>query len=519
MQTGGSEPAPSCLASRFGVEQTARSSLLMLKPCKVPVIVLEVRGARATVLVRLATAVVTAVFGAALAFGAPSPAGAANPTGNGVGVYPTNIRFAKALRGGEYLETIVVLNGSSHPRAFRFVLLGHLAHWLAVVDSRDPSKSLSSVTIAPGSAAVQLRLQVPPRTADGTYAGALEVVGLPLKGAYAKGSSPVSVGVQVAVSAQVTGTEVIAGALINVNTYPAIEVGDPLPVFSLIRNSSNVVVAPVFGLRITRGRAIVYDENLPGEGIRPGSLSRLEVAWPGADTRSQVLGTYEAHLTVMFSGHRLGTRELRFQLDPYGYLHRSGRLVRLALLNQPKIGSAADVGASLVNTGAVQADSSFVGRIYRNGVLLRGVRSFQVLLLPGERGVATLIVAVTKDGLYRITGVGNFAGAQSNPLTLSFNLDTASSFPVLYPIAAAAAIVLLALALLWRRSRRSRRSFRPKLVSYASNGAPKQVRAHARGAATPEREGQVRRAHARGPHPRGAHGRRAPSQGGRVRTP
>jgi hypothetical protein len=470
--------------------------------------------------IRWATAVIIATFGTTLVFSALGPASAsdaANPSGNGVGVYPTSVSFAKALRGGEYLETIGVINGSAKPRVFRFLLHGRLASWLAIVDRSDPSKTLSKVTIAPGSAIVQLRLQVPPRTADGTYTGALEVVGQPLKGSYPKGASPVSVGVQVEVSAQVTGTQVIAGALIDVNTYPAIEVGDSLPIFSLIRNSSNVVVAPVFRLRITRGDAVVYNETLPGEGIRPGSVSKLEVDWPGADTRSQVLGTYIAQLKVLFPGRSLGTRELRFRLDPYGYLHRSGRLLRLALLNHPKIGLAADIGASLFNTGAVQADTTFVGRIYRNGVLLRGVTSFQVLLLPGERGVATLIVAVPKDGFYRITGVGSFAGAQSNPLTVSFRLGS-PPFPIVYPLAAGAAIVLLALALMWRRRSRRSKRFRPIVTRYVSNGAPKQP-AHARGAGTRGREGQARPAHARGSHNRGAHGRKVPSLGGRVRAP
>jgi hypothetical protein len=408
----------------------------------------------------VATCVIVTVFGGLLVLAGIGPAGASgatDPSGNGVGIYPSNVSFTTTLRGGEYLQTIGIINGSSESRVFRFSLQGSLAPWLTIVASSNPSVRLSTVTAAPGTTTVQLRLEVPLHTAKGTYTGALDVVGQPLKGSYPKGASPVSVGVQVNVTAHVTGTQVIAGALIDVSSYPAIEVGDPLPIFSLIRNSSNVTVAPVFRLRITRGDAVVYDKTSSGEGLIPGSLSKSEVVWPGANTRSQVIGTYEVHLNVLFPGLLLGARELSFQLDPYGYLHRSGRLLSLELLNHPKIGSAADVGASLVNTGAVQADSSFVGELYRNGVLLRGVTSFQVLLTPGESGVATLIVALPQGGLYRITGVGSFAGAQSNSLSLSFRLDS-PPFPILYPIAGGAAIVLLTLALLWRRSKRFRRS-------------------------------------------------------------
>jgi hypothetical protein len=493
------------------LDRMARSSFLMLKPCNAQAILCNVRST-AAVLTRLATGVIITVFGGLLVLGGLGPAGASgatDPSGNGVGIYPTNVSFTKALRGGEYLQTIGVINGSSAPRVFRFSLQGPLAPWLAVVYPSDPSVRLSTVTAPPGTTTVQLRLEVPPHTAEGAYTGALNVVGQPLKGSYSKGASPVSVGVQIKVNAQVTGTQVIAGALIDVRSYPAIEVGDPLTVFSLIRNLSNVILAPVFRLKITRGAALVYDKTSTGEWMIPGSLSTLQVDWPGADTRSQVLGTYQAQLNVSFPGLSLGTRELNFQLDPYGYLHRSGRLLALELLNHPKVGSAAYVGASLVNTGAVQADSTFVGQLYRNGVLLRGVTSYQVLLAPGGRGIATLIVALSQGGLYRVTGVGNFAGAQSNSLSLSFRLSS-PPFPILYPIAGGAAIVLLALALMWRISRRSRRSKRfRRTTRYDNYGAPRQLRAHSPGGA-----------HARG----GAHGRRAhargePSPSGQVRGP
>lgn len=403
---------------------------------------------------RVAVCAILTVFAGLSILGRVGQAGASGPS-NAVGIYPSSVSFTKVLRGGEYLQTIGIINGSSQHRVFRFSLHGRMARWLTIVARGNLLMRRSTVTVPPGTSTVQLRLEVPPQTVDGTYTGALDIVARPLKGSHPEGSIPVSVGVQVDVSAQVTGTQVIAGALINVSSYRAIEVGDPLPIFSTIKNSSNVIVSPVFRLRITRGNKVVYDHTSLGQGLIPGSLSKSEVVWPGPDTGSQVLGAYEVHLSVLFPSHSLGTRELSFHLDPQGSLRRGGRLLSLKLLDHPKVGDAAYVGASLVNTGEVQADSSFEGELYRNGVLLGSVTSFGILLAPGQSGVATLTVKLPQDGTYRITGVGSFAGAQSNSLSLSFRLGS-PTFPILYPIAGGAAVVLLALFLLWRRSTRNR---------------------------------------------------------------
>jgi hypothetical protein len=480
----------------------------MLKPLRPVVILLHVKRPGIRALARVGVAAALLVLALLLTV---ADARGSTGTGNGVGVYPSVVNFSNSLRGGDYLETIGLINGSPRPRVFRFSLAGPMARWLSVIDDSVPYSRLSSVTIPPGTTTVELRLEVPPRTANGSYSGALDVLAEAPKGPYPKGATPVSVSVVVAVTARVTGTQVIAGTLISVSSYPAIEVGDILPVFSRIRNSSNVVVAPVYKLRISRGSTVVYDNTSLGEGIPPGTLAQQQVEWPGTDTRSQPLGRYEVQLSVLFGQLSLGTRSLSFQLDPYGYLHRSGRLLGLELLNKPKLGDAADIGAVLVNTGAVQADSRFVGRLYRNGALVRGVTSYQLLLLPGTRGVATLVVNLPSNGLYRLTGVGDFAGAESNALTLSFQVGS-SPFPVLYPILGAAGVLLcVGFWLSWRRPRPPRRSA-PPLRSYVSNGdAPRRFTA-----------ARSRGVHAKAPrseprHERGSPGRANGARGAHAR--
>lgn len=291
----------------------------------------------------LCTFVAMPLGGTALA-STPKPTAKAIPAPpEAVGIYPTVVNFKDALRSGQYLETIGVLNGSSQGAYFHFNLSGTAAPWLHVVSSEQHLTPITELWAPNGAAPTTavLELQVPATTADGTYTGLITVSSPPRK-TTKKGQTAVGLGAQIGVTVAITGTEVVAAKLLNAFTFPKIEVGEQLPVFAVIKNLGNVSLQPRFHLEVTKatGRTAVFTwHGVGGAATLPGQTTTYQLEWPASETETQTLGKYTAGLTVSFpSGKRLGSWSLPFQLYPYGSLHRGGKLLSLKLSNRPALG-------------------------------------------------------------------------------------------------------------------------------------------------------------------------------------
>ncbi len=398
-----------------------------------------------------------------VAAAAPGTASTVTPS---VGFYPVRVTFARALRTGQFLETVGMMNNSPKPRAFRFGLVGPAAGWLSVVEPSDQSKVITSLVVPPGGrvATALLRLEVPRHAADGAYHAVLDVVAMPEAGATAAsggGEDGVAVGGQVPVSIFVTGTEVIAGALRDASTDPAIEVGEPLRLYLTVQNSGNVAMDPMALVVITRPGAIVYRHVFYNQLVGPGQIANLEDDWPGAATDVQPLGRYNVHVTVSFRSHILGSRALPVELVAYGTLRRGGKLLELALTNRPQLGYVAVAGALVENTGQIQAETIFTGQLFLNNHLVGAENSVPLLVQPDHTAIIRMVIPVSKHGTYRLTGVANFAGANSSARTLVFQVAI-GTFPTSRVAALGAGVLAGLLGLLWFRRRRGRgRDHRP----------------------------------------------------------
>jgi hypothetical protein len=384
------------------------------------------------------------------------------PEAPSVGAYPTVIHFDQALRGGDYVDTFGVLNGTGSGEYFSFGLAGTTAPWLHVVSSANHSTGITKVW-APGgprpSTAV-LELQVPPTLANGIYKGELTIASVLPKVAH-KSQTPVGLGAAIDVVVDVTGTEVVAGALVNAyTTYPKIEVGSPVNVFVVVKNAGNVAEQPGFALEVSKAHTETAQyswHGTTGPGLLPGQTGLYEVAWPGASTETQTLGKYSANVQVAFGKRQIGSAALAFDLVPYGSLHRGGKLLALKLANHPQVGYSAEVQADVKSSGEVQQETSFAGQLFFDGRLAKEVKSpVPILLQPGQNGTITMPVLVPKNGVYRLTGTAIFAGAQSSPETLTFRVG-AAPIPLMYEVGAGLVVVLLVALvvgfIIWRRRR------------------------------------------------------------------
>ena len=404
------------------------------------------------------SALMLTVVGAGTSLLGVGGASATTPSGGGgsLGLFPTKVSYSQALRGGSYTETIGLINGGSTPKTFYFASDGRAGAWLSVVRSSAPTKALRSVLADPGDTDLLLRLRVPATLSNGTYQGRLVVEAPPVKAA--NGTSSVGFGAVVPVTVHVTGTQILAGRLLDAYTYPKVEVGSPVTVFARVHDAGNVAITPVFHLLITKAKTVVFNRTTSAGTLQPSGLRVLQLDWPGNDTETQTLGVYHAELSASFRSVNLGSKSMSFRLVPYGSLHRGGKLLGLKLLNHPSAGYSAELQASVRSSGLLPQETTFVGQLYRNGALVQGVKSLApVLLQPSQSGVINIPVPVAKDGLYRITGVATFDGAQSKTETLTFRVGPAP-LPLLYPFAGGAAVlVLFGLLVLFALRRRRRR--------------------------------------------------------------
>ncbi len=466
---------------------------------------------------------------------AKGPSGTAPANGYTLGVSPSSLDFTGAMRGADYGSSVTLINGSAVEERFKVVTKGPLASW-ARLTRPGAGKEVSTVLVPRGAEGLplQLELHVPATAANGTYKGRLEVT---LVGTGRQpGKVSAGVGAVVPVAVQVSATQVIKGAVVDVSGYPRIEVGSPLPVLVRVKNNSNVTVQPVFTMTVSKatgaaaavgGGAQVYRwQGRTGQGMLPSQVRTYEVDWPARSTRDQALGDYVATMVVAFPDKvRFGPYRVPVQLFPFGSLHRGGRLLGLALVNHPGAGGTALVDARVVSTGEVQQETTFAGRIYRDGTLIGPAQTTApVLLAPGgQTGSAntlTIAVPVADNGLYRITGSANFAGAQTAPVSVSFRVGPAPVplFDILGGLLAAIAVAALAVVtwLLRRGSRQAgpRGSGRPRpgrAVREPALGAGQRLRVPVRVPGGPGLRGDTGADGRR--RPNGATGRNSPETG------
>jgi hypothetical protein len=401
----------------------------------------------------------------AVVAGPVTVASASSPGASSVGVYPTVIAFNEALRGETNLETIGIINGTPQGQYFSFGFKGQTAPWLKVVSASDHSTTITRVWAPSGATPTQavLALQVPATLANGNYNGQVTVSMAPLK--VRQGKTAVGLAASIAVAVNVTGTQVVAGSLVNAYLpYPKVETGEPLEVFAVMRNAGNVAEQPNFSLEVTKshGTTAQYSwQGTTGSQVLPGQTVTYQLVWPGSKTYTQTFGPYVAQLNASFKETRVGSSTIPFQLVPPGSLRRGGKLLSLQLTNKPRLGYAAEVQASVLSTGEVQEETNFVGQLYRNGQLYEGIKSpVPILLLPGLSGVITTPVKLPEDGFYKLTGVANFAGDPTAARSITFRIGPPPIPWVRYGLIAAGALVLIAL-LVFFEFRRRRRPVKP----------------------------------------------------------
>jgi len=406
-----------------------------------------------------ATAATTATTGASPAkTPVPAVSGA-----RGIGVFPSDINFGETLRAGEYFRTIGVLNNEDAAQTFSVQFDGDAAPWLSIVDPNDRTKVLDTVSApAKDQGRVFLRLLVPADVPNGKYTGVVRVLTTVDEKNTGGGSGVgVNVGAEISVTLNLTGTQNVAGSLVDV-TAGDVETGSPFRIKTTVQNSGNVQVNPQIDLQVLDLKGAVVGTASFSEGpVYPDEIKILAPEW---DTTGQQTGERIARVSVKFGNVDLGTKEVHFNIMPLGTLTRSGALEGLTLEGSPSVGSVVKVVALFRNTGQIDARAQFLGEVFLDSVRVDAVTSDELLVVPGGVLPLELFVHVTQDGTYKVQGKVNYEGKETDVQELVFTVGGGGGLPTWAIIAGVVVAVLLLLSggLAWGLLRRLPHPPRPE---------------------------------------------------------
>jgi hypothetical protein len=332
----------------------------------------------------------------------------------GIGVYPTSLRFDDSLRGGEYQATIGVLNRATEERTFSLRADGAIGDWFSF-SSGEPG---TEVRAAPGGEAqAVVTVAVPPDAANGTYLGSV-IVEATVAADNSSGASAVGVGVEIGVEVVVTGTQQLAARLLAV-TVPPVEVGMPVRIQAQVENSGNVQVIPVVTVAIASGAGVAAASLETTAPVRPQSQRTIEATW---DTSRAFAGDYHANVALNIPGLEAESRTVRFTLAEAGTFTRAGELLQLRLANEPQAGLAARLVAVFRNTGEIETEAVFVGELQRDGALVREVRTLGKRVPPGVAEELEVLLKIPEAGTYTLSGRVNFDGNETAVRDITFTV-------------------------------------------------------------------------------------------------
>jgi hypothetical protein len=361
----------------------------------------------------VALAIVAATLGVALA---PS----ASVRAQGIGIAPGSVELEDALRGGEYLRTISVVNREASELTFRFTKMGEVGEWVSLHPPDDPSTTLDTIVVPPGGGItrVLLRILVPSDVANGPYEGSIGVQSV-ATGTPAAGASSVQIGVSMELDVNVTGTQNISGSVLDMYTYDT-EVGYPLRIYTKFQNTGNVKAQPNIAVQVQDAqKAKVGETSCADTTVEPAAAQLIRCEW---DTTGTEPGQYVANVAVSLGDNSIDTRDLDFEIFPVGTLSRQGVLEELTLENAPYPGAVADIAARFRNIGQIDTRAVFLGEVYYKAALIDTVSTPERLVEQGETVALEAFVEVPKGGTYTVRGKVNYEGKETEEKELTFDV-------------------------------------------------------------------------------------------------
>ena len=260
--------------------------------------------------------------------------------GQGIGITPGTIKIDDAARGGEYTKLVTLFNEGDAEVTFEVAKDGQAATWASLHPVTDQNATLDKVVVpAKTSTRILLRIAVPPDAANGIEKGVISFQSVVTdQGPAGAASSGVNTGVSVQLSVNVSGSQRLAGEVLD-SYADDVEVGTPLSILTTFNNTGNVEAKPEIKSTIKDSSGSTVGEvDKSDTGVKAGQTSTIESQW---DTSGRDLGSYVASVAVTLDGKQIFNQDVSFDIVAVGTL-RQGILQKITLKNSPQPGGMAD---------------------------------------------------------------------------------------------------------------------------------------------------------------------------------
>ena len=356
----------------------------------------------------------------------------------GLGVVPSELSIADALRGEEYERTITVYNTDEMTTTFKPYATGEIIDWIGFYD--EEGNVLTKITI-PGksSAKVLLRFKIPSDAASGNYTSIVYVENVPGEAAGEGAAAQMLIRMPVDITIGVTGEQILEGIVSGI-TIRDTEIDYPLRIEVLFQNTGNVVAKPAIDVEIRKGGATVQSFTSTDKAVKPNTREIIPVEW---DTKGQTIGDYVADVAVSLDGDVLYEREIPFKILERGTLTRKGELTDLSYEGELMIGEMIKVLATFENTGKIDTKAKFTGEVHRNGKLVETIESEELEVPVRKTNTLTSYFKLDKPGDYKISGYAIYEGKKTNTKEVLLEIPGEAVAPVVpIPIVIGVAVIV-----------------------------------------------------------------------------
>lgn len=346
----------------------------------------------------------------------------------GIGVFPALVEFKEALRGGEYVRTLTLVNRENATASVLLSTEGQVAQWVSLRGFDDPHTPLEAVEV-PGQTELRLmlRVAVPADAANGVHAGTIRFQTRISDTSGGSSGMGVSVGLATEVKVEVTGTEKLAGEVVAISVVDVEVDRPPLRISTTFKNTGNVQATPLIRLVVKDATGTTVGEaSFSDTVVDPGQMTIIKSEW---DVSGQPAGRYSALVSVFLRENKIDEQELTFEILPRGTLTRSGALDEIALANQPHPGAVAKLVARFRNTGSIDTNAVFLAEVYHGAALVGVLESREKLVPVGEPALLDLFLEVT-EGDYKILGKVNYEGKETETKELAFTIAASTAAPM-----------------------------------------------------------------------------------------
>lgn len=344
----------------------------------------------------------------------------------GVGIYPVEVVLEDAVRGGEYLRMVTVINQEDTDLEISFAMNGDIGPWLSIVDEADNRTELESV-IAPARTETRfiIRIAVPAETENGRYTGSVLFEGAPVDSGDDASAMGVSIGIASNIVVDVTGTQNLSARVLDLWVDDAEAEQPPVRLHVRLENDGNVQANPIieWAVRDASGARVgeAAFEPLP---VQPGLIEEIVSEW---DSSGLAEGSYTASVKIRLRDTVIHEQEIAFDILPVGTLTREGLLERIILDSEAQVGGLAKVVAVFRNIGQIDTKAIFAAEVYRDDVLVGTVESQERLVVVGELALIEAFVEIPEEATYRISGKVNYEGKVTETQEMEFTVGAAGA--------------------------------------------------------------------------------------------